>query len=338
MSRERVFMRFLLQKIILMLALLGGGLTAAEPGGRPMTLADPTVFFFDGVYYLYGTSRSDEGFEVYTSTDLKDWRGPQGKRDGLALRKGDAFGQGGFWAPQVFYHEGLFYMAYTADGQIAIATSDSPLGPFAQKTRRKISGEGKQIDPFVFFDGGKIYLYHVRLKNGNRLHVAEMKSDLSDIKASTVRTVLAPDQAWENTRNADWPVMEGPTVLKRAGRYWLFYSANDFRSPDYAVGYAVAPTPLGPWEKPSRGPLIDRKLVGAPGPGHGDLFQDTEGNWRYVFHVHASEKAVHPRRTAVLTVRFAKENDGGEIPVAEKNSLVYWQAPAAKEKTSRAGK
>lgn len=314
--------KFTARLLLLSLALFQSA--HAAPEEKPLRQADPTVFFFDGTYYLYGTGHAGQGFQVYTSRDLQNWTGPRGKRGGFALRKGDAYGQDGFWAPQVFRHRGKFHMAYTADEQIAIATSDSPLGPFTQKTPGKISGTGKQIDPFVFFDdNGKTYLYHVRLNAGNKLYVAEMKSDLSDIKPETLRPCLEPDQPWENTQHSNWPVMEGPTVIKHAGRYYLFYSANDFRSPDYAVGYAVATTPLGPWEKPARQPLISRHLIGANGPGHGDLFKDARGTWRYVFHVHASQTAVSPRRTALVTVRFAKDATGQETPLLVENSLVY---------------
>jgi len=43
-------------------------------------------------------------------------------------------------------------MAYTADEQIAIAISDSPMGPFKQDITRTLSDDGKQIDPYVFKD------------------------------------------------------------------------------------------------------------------------------------------------------------------------------------------
>ncbi|MBP5760009.1 MAG: hypothetical protein J6W90_01350, partial [Verrucomicrobia bacterium] len=39
-------------------------------------LADPTIFYDQGTYYLYGTGNSNEGFWVYTSQDLKTWKGP----------------------------------------------------------------------------------------------------------------------------------------------------------------------------------------------------------------------------------------------------------------------
>ncbi|RZK76773.1 MAG: hypothetical protein EOO92_14080, partial [Pedobacter sp.] len=152
---------------------------------KPLLMADPTVFLDNGTYYLYGTS-SNKGFQTYVSSDLKHWSEPKGLKGGMVLKKGEAFGNGGFWAPQVFKHKGLYYMAYTADEQIAIATSESPLGPFKQKVMKSLSGTGKQIDPFIYFDSnGKVYLYHVKLQNGNRIFVVEMKPDLSDVILGT---------------------------------------------------------------------------------------------------------------------------------------------------------
>ncbi|WP_149273550.1 hypothetical protein [Pareuzebyella sediminis] len=37
----------------------------------------------------------------------------------------------------------------------------------------------------------------------------------------------------------NWPVTEGPTVLKHKGLYYLIYSANDFRNPDYPFGFVT---------------------------------------------------------------------------------------------------
>ncbi|MEJ7738405.1 MAG: glycoside hydrolase family 43 protein [Chitinophagaceae bacterium] len=273
-------------------------------------LADPAILFHQGNYYLYGTGGNvNNGFLVYTSADLKTWKGPSGATDGYALTKGDAYGTKGFWAPQVFYRDKKFYMAYTADENIAIAESGSPLGPFKQKEIKAISGQGKQIDPYVFFDdNGKKYLYHVRLTEGNRLFVAELNDDLSDIKPQTVQLCLAAtDQPWENTANSRWPVSEGPTVLKHKSLYYLFYSANDFRNVDYAVGYAVSDNAIGPWKKYEKNPVISRKNMGVNGTGHGDFLKDKSGNLVYVFHTHNTDSVVSPRLTAVVKGKFVAD-------------------------------
>ncbi|RDV16572.1 beta-xylosidase [Pontibacter diazotrophicus] len=292
-----------------------------------INLADPTVFYHEGTYYLYGTveGNADEGFEVYTSKDMKSWEGPAGVRDGFALKQGEAFGTKGFWAPQVFYHQGKFYMAYTANENIAIAESNSPLGPFKQQVKQPLAVPVKQIDPFIFMDDdGKKYLYHVRLKDGNRIFVAEMTDNFSGIKEETLRECIAAEEPWENTANADWPVAEGPTVLKHKGLYYMIYSANDFRNPDYAVGYATSRSPLGPWVKHNSSPVISTKTIGESGTGHGDILKDKSGNLVYVFHTHQSDTTVAPRKTAMVKANFLESPGGGEAKlIVDPNSFFY---------------
>jgi len=272
-------------------------------------LADPTIFVDKGNYYLYGTS-SDQGFLVYVSKDLKTWKRKAGN-DGFALKKGDAFGNKGFWAPQVFKRKNTYYMAYTADEQIAVALSKSPLGPFKQETLKAISGTGKQIDPFVFNDtDGKNYLYHVKLDRGNRIFVTELKADFSDIIPETTQPCLTGTEPWENTAKTDWPVTEGPTVLKKNNVYYLFYSANDFRNPDYAVGYATSSSPKGPWVKYAGNPVISKKLLKINGTGHGDFFTDKNGALQYVFHTHHNNQKVSPRATAIIKAVFVSDKNG----------------------------
>ena len=281
----------------------------ASSSADSIFLADPTIFYEKGVYYLYGTG-GNNGFQVYTSTDLHNWSGPLGKKDGYAMVKGESYGTTGFWAPQVFRRNGRYYMAYTANENIAIAESDSPLGPFRQKQIAAISGNGKQIDPYVFFDrSGKIYLYHVRLSNGNRIYVAEMKKDLSDIIPGTEKECIAATEPWENTRQVPWPVAEGPTVIKMRNWYYLFYSANDFRNIDYAMGYAVSKSPVGPWNKVAGNPVLSRHNTGVNGTGHGDFVRRRKA-WYYVFHTHRSNQRVSPRATAIVRCRFVKGDKG----------------------------
>ncbi|MEJ7558955.1 MAG: family 43 glycosylhydrolase [Pedobacter sp.] len=288
---------------------------------KPLLMADPTIFLDKGTFYLYGTS-SDKGFQAYLSKDLKNWSAPKDIRESIVLRKGEAFGSKGFWAPQVFKHKGLYYMAYTADEQIAIATSASPLGPFQQTVLKSLSSTVKQIDPFVYFDAsGKVYLYHVKLQNGNRIFVTEMKPDLSDVIPGTEKECIVGTELWENTEKTSWPVTEGPTVVKHQNLYYLIYSANDFRSKDYAVGYATSNSPLGPWKKYSGNPIISRKMLGLNGSGHGDLFVDKAGRLQYVLHVHNSNTKVSPRVTGLIGIKFAKAAGGADILVADSKSF-----------------
>jgi hypothetical protein len=73
------------------------------------------------------------------------------------------------------------------------------------------------------------------------------------------QVVLENDQPWEAH------LIEGAWVTQQAGRFYLFYAGNDFSTPHYAIGAAVADDPLGPWRK--TGPLLRSSLQWI-GPGH----------------------------------------------------------------------
>lgn len=247
------------------------GPSMPDKENRPvLTEADPTIFRDDdGTYYLYGTgSNSSMGFMTYHSDDLNEWNGPAGSNSGFCLTKETSYGDNGFWAPQVVKRSGVYYMFYTANEQIAVATATSPAGPFTQTEKKMIEAPCRTIDPFVLFDNdGKAYLYHVRLQDGNRIFVAELTDDLMSIKEETAKECITATLAWENTENASWSVTEGPTVLHIDDTYYMFYSANDFRNIDYAVGVATAKSPFGPWEKADK-PIIHRSNIGHYGTYH----------------------------------------------------------------------
>ncbi|WP_205512093.1 glycoside hydrolase family 43 protein [Longitalea arenae] len=277
-------------------------------------LADPTIFFNNGKYYLYGTvaRNTDSGFKAYSSVDKIAW-----KEEGYVLRKGESYGTKGFWAPQVFKHQGKFYMAYTANEHIAIASADGPLGPFTQQEKKPLDAPVKMIDPYLYIDpSGKIYLYHVRLHQGNRIFVAALDKTLSTIDTATVQECINASLPWEDTQHATWKVAEGPTIIRRKGWYYMIYSANDFRNPDYAIGYATARSAAGPWTKSNTYPIISRKNIGINGTGHGDVLTDRNGKILYVFHVHADDSTVSPRRTAMVELQFRKNKGKADELVA----------------------
>lgn len=284
--------------------------------------ADPTVFFEKGTYYLYGTNDEapDNGIKVFTSTDRKIWYNPPSVSDGMALRKQESFGTAGFWAPQVFKYGGKYYMAYVANEQIAVASATSPLGPFYAKD--PIVFNQKNIDPFVFTDeDNKKYLFHVDITNGNKIYVAEMNDDFSAVDLATRTLCITATDPWETIKDK---VTEGPTVLKHNGLYYLIYSANNYVSQNYAVGYATSKSIYGPWIKYSGNPILSMQNTGKPGTGHGDIFYDESGQMYYVFHTHNSGTTTTPRRTAIVKVNFEKDNAGGDdILVTDVNSFYY---------------
>jgi GH43 family beta-xylosidase len=106
-------------------------------------------------------------------------------------------------------------------------------------------------------------------------------------------------QAWENAHvddyektggvNKDRRWEEGSTTFAHTygGKtaYYLTYSANNWQSPFYGVGYAVADSPLGPYKKAAANPILAQNAqIGMYGPGHGSLAFSPDG--REAFYVH----------------------------------------------------
>ncbi|MDD2475775.1 MAG: family 43 glycosylhydrolase, partial [Dysgonamonadaceae bacterium] len=108
-------------------------------------LADPFILLHNNTYYAYGTG-ADDGIAVLTSDDLKVWEKPKGVGSGLALHKYFSYGDKWFWAPEVYYVNGKFYMYYSAEEHICVAVSDSPLGPFKQTIQKPMLESEKAID------------------------------------------------------------------------------------------------------------------------------------------------------------------------------------------------
>lgn len=293
-------------------------------------LADPTIHIENGKYYLTGTGGTGAGavgFSVLESVDLKYWSTPAVSGDTIhqLLTRGDqTFGDHGFWAPQLLKEGGIYYLTYTANEQTVLAESSTLLGPYRQRAVAPIDGTEKNIDSYIFKDDdGKYYLYHVRFNNGNYLWVAEFDLEKGRIKQETLRLCFAQTEPWEATpayKSAS--IMEGPTVIKLKEKYYLFYSANHFENIDYAVGYAVADSPYGPWEKQKDSPIIHRSIVGENGSGHGDLFTGLDGQLYYVYHVHFSNDRVSPRRTRIVPVVRQWDEEAGQYHFSVKRDAV----------------
>ena len=242
------------------------GGTYTNPVIDEIGLADPAVICFGGTYYLYPTG-DNTSYHVYTSTDLVHWT--KGKK---------VFEPGGrnVWAPDVFRDptDGAFYLYYTADKRIGVAVADRPDGPFVDRATLFRNA----IDAHMFRDDdGRYYLYYVQLP-GFEIHVQPMQTPLE--KEGEPIKLIWPTEPWETIRGA---VTEGPWMLKHDGTYYLLYSGTGASSLDYAIGYATAERPTGPFTKYPGNPIVKRGN-GALGPGHGCVVKDAANNLWSVYH------------------------------------------------------
>lgn len=251
---------------LLILVFATGLIKAARTYSNPVISeigpADPTAIFYEGKYYLYPTG-DNRSYHVYTSNDLVNWT--KGQR---------IFIPGGrnVWAPDVFYNrsDGRFYLYYTANWRIGFAVSDKPDQTFRDKG---IFIDGA-IDAHMFQDSdNRYYLYFVR--RGFEIHVQKMTDPLHLTGKS--KLIIKPSIPWEAR------VTEGPWMIKHNNTYYLLYSGYGANTKHYAVGYATANNPMGPFTKYPGNPIIkgDDRIYG---PGHGSVTKDSAGNLWHVYH------------------------------------------------------
>ncbi len=279
-------------------------------------LGDPFIMLHEGTYYAYGTL-SNDGIAVFVSDDLQTWQVPAESPAGLALHKSHVWADRWFWAPEVYHVNGKFYMYYSADEHICVATSDSPLGPFKQEVLKPMIEDEKCIDNSLFIDDdGTPYLLFDRFNDGLNIWVAELEDDLIQIKPETMTKCINVSQAWEEV----WPrVNEGAFVLIHNDTYYMTYSANSYESPFYGIGFATADNINGPWTKYEQNPILQKPgdLVGV---GHSAMFTDKDGTLRIVFHAHNSKERIHPRHMYISTVSF-ENRDGQEVMVIDEHFM-----------------
>jgi hypothetical protein len=121
------------------------------------------------------------------------------------------------------------------------------------------------------------------------------------------RLVLTNDLDWEGH------LIEGPFVTRQDGRYFLFYAGNDFATPAYGIGVAVADHPLGPYRKQGE-PLL-RSTREWLAPGHASVAPGLDGKPQLFFHAFHPGTGGYNAFRALLTVGL--EFDGEHVRVVE---------------------
>jgi beta-xylosidase len=285
----------------------------------PDVFADPFVLMHEGVYYAYGTAPGGpDGRQVpvLRSTDLVAW---EAIGHALVPPPGMEAAQGyHFWAPEVAFHEGRFYMYYSCgnapegtDQKLRVAVADDPAGPFTDAGKILVPDQPFSIDAHPFRDqDGQWWLFYcvdfLEASHDHRVGTGVVVDRLVDMTtlAGEAKVVVRPHHDWHVFRKDrqmygnvyDWHTVEGAAVQYRDGHYWCFYSGGAWEKENYGVSYVVSRHAEGPYRRPEGGhqALLMRtpqsgELVG---PGHNSFTVSPGGESWIVYH------AWDPQRTA----------------------------------------
>lgn len=206
--------------------------------------------------------------------------------------------------------------------RIGVAVADNPTGPFKDLIDRPVFDPGYPIlDANVFFDqDGQAYLYYSRAcykhpvesevskwaqKEGlfdeieeSWIYGVKLKPDFSGVIGEPVMLLRPPvalndkQTEWESRSvisgevNRRWT--EGSYTFRNDSLYYMMYSANYFGGENYAVGYATAKEPLGPYKKAENNPVLQRNTAQGgvvTGTGHNSVAYSPDGSEMYcVYH------------------------------------------------------
>lgn len=240
----------------------GDQVVRTDTAGHAVDAHDGDLKFFEGRYWLYGTSYACGyglqvagtrwcGFKVYSSTDLVVWQDEGYLFDGSTSRW-----QGycapmtyGCYRPHVEYNAStdkyvLWFNGYwpgNASGYL-VMTSDAPAGLFTLVDEAQVAYMGANSGGFangdhdLFVDAdGTGYVVYTRL-NTTPSHVLTVER-------------LTPDYLNGNGQHVVTAASgrEAPSLFKRGSTWYLVYSGT---CPYCSAGKAyvrTAPSPMGPW-------------------------------------------------------------------------------------------
>ena len=291
--------------------------------------ADPFLTRTADGYVALGTHPRETGaplqFEVLSSPDLLQWT----HRGGALLPLDPALGDQ-YWAPEVIELDGWWWMYYSVGAGIAghhlrVARSPSPYGPYQDLGVDLTPGERFAIDPHPFVDrDGAAYVFFARdvlddERPGTHLAMAPLH-DMTRLGPSS--EVLRPYADWQIYEHArpmydgvyDWHTLEGPSVVRRSGRYWMTFSGGAWTGPGYAVSWAVADNVRGPWiPAPTEAPALLSTGPDLVGPGHNSMVVGPDGDDVIAFH--AWDRSLSRRELHLRHIRFGPDRPSVDGPV-----------------------
>ena len=275
----------------------------------PGDIPDPTVIRVGNMYYAAGTT-SDfaPNYPLYESSDLVNW-----KQIGSIFNEQPSWTSDSFWAPELCYHNGTFYVYYTAKRKgdrvscIGVATTSDLRKGFTDRGII-IDWEKEAIDGFVFKDTDqKRYICWKAYGLNKERPIEILASELSADGLSLVGehfSLTRYDEGWKGGGN------EGQCLVKHNGFYYLLYSVGgccDNRC-DYRVMVSRSKNLKTGWEQFPE-PILQGGDVWKCS-GHGTLVTTPDNLWFYLYHSYNATDFEYIGRQGLLDELVWDETSG----------------------------
>jgi xylan 1,4-beta-xylosidase len=251
---------------------------------------DPSILRVgDDFYIATSTFEWFPGVQIHHSKDLVHWRLLTHPLDRVGLL--DLSGNpnsAGVWAPDLSYHDGLFYLIYTNVRSLDWIYNDTPnylvtasdiMGPWSKPIYLNSSG----FDPSLFHDeDGRKWLVNMQWDfRPNRNTFAGIL--LQEYSPAEQKLVGPIRNIFKGTSIG---LTEAPHLYRRNGYYYLL-TAEGGTVYEHAATMARSKNIWGPYEVDPLNPILtsveNRELV-LQKAGHGSLVETAGGEW-YLAHL-----------------------------------------------------
>jgi hypothetical protein len=288
-------------------------LDLSRPDAQNNNFPDASIISDGGTYYAYSAPTGGAYLPVMASTDLVHWTARPAYPGGMfgdpyfndamptaypwgVDRPGSGRMTKELWAPGaariggnvVVFH--AVRMSLSTDRFcIGASVSPDPLGPFTPVGSGPlvcgVQGDPNgSIDPQPFVDvDGRAYLVW-KSEGVPGSQPTRIWSQPLDGSGTAFAPGSSPHALLETSAPWEGDVIENPAMVRWNGRLLLFYSANEWTSANYAIGYAECPSVDGPCTKVTNGgPLLGSNGTRL-GPGGPAPFVDASGRLRLGYH------------------------------------------------------
>ena len=302
---------FLLWIVLISLPSFGQDLTSVTYHNPVISgdLPDPTVIRVDNLYYAAGTS-SDFApiYPLYESEDLVNW-----KQIGSAFNEIPVWASDSFWAPELYFKSGIYYLYYTAKRKgdrvscIGVATTEDLRKGF---TDHGIIVEwgNEAIDGFVFQDKDqKMYVcwkaYGLTKGRPIEILASEMSADCLSLVGKSF-SLTRYDEGWIGEGD------EGPCLVRHSEYYYLFYSVGGCcdNQCSYRIRVSRSKNLETGWEQNPE-PILESDNVWKC-PGHGTLVTTPDNRFFFLYHSYNSTDFEYLGRQGMLDEVVWNETTG----------------------------
>lgn len=287
--------------------------------------ADPEGTIFKKKYWIYPTFSAPYDQQVFmdafSSPDLVHWKRHERILDTAAVK----WAKRALWAPAIVKKGDQYFLFFGANdiqnnsqpGGIGVAVAKKPEGPFRDYLGHPLVDQfhngAQPIDQFVFRDkNGQYFLIYGGWRHCNIARLNNSFTGFIPFDDGTTFKEITPKG-----------YVEGPFMFLKDGKYYFMWSEGGWTGPNYSVAYAVADSPLGPFER--IGKILQQDPAIATGAGHHSVIHNpVKGAWYIVYHRRPlGETNANHRVTCIEELHF--DEKGLIIPVKITNEGVTAQ-------------